>query len=1288
MKRRWLIAIASLAMAITFVFGVTACKENPGPNNGTKSDEEIAQTAINTLDSLYLKDGAVKNYETPDNYTVLGQVNVDGTLYPVTWTPTAKTESVNIAECVTIGEKDSKGQVTIGITRKTVDVEYTLTASVTAGQATKTTQYDHKIPKKSSEDAVTASLSFEKTDARVSQTAQQQVWKNNGITFTNDKASSSNNIVDSKNPVRLYKGSKVTIEFPGITKIDFHSEKNYEASGNYSASPYRTNLKDSLTAAFPEAEITEDEETNLIVLKLANPTDKVEFTCSAGQVRLFSIDVEGKEGGLSDAEKLTAAKETLKLEQINYFMVDTVTLPTEHDGATLTWELKGTSENVSVENGTLKVTSLPAAETEVTLVAHLKLNEETADKELSIKLLPTPTLTGAGTEVKPYTAAEAKSIAQLVDADGFFSLAGEAKAVYIHGYVIDDGEWNGDFSNWTNVYIADSKTAAKDDANALIVYRLVADGTLLAEQETALKVGAEITVLGYLQNYKGNTPEVAAYGSNNVTATAYKYVDDRTADQKITDALAAVPATLTVSTTGETALPATTEPEVTFTWALKSGENLPAGTTFANNKLTVTKLPATDTTVKFVVTAKLTGATDQTKEISVTIKAEASEPEDTYFEITPSNFNGTLAGLTTSDLEENTAHPEEFTIKPNGYIKTNSFGHRIAKVVTEVYGSYDNMKMYAATSVDASKEVKSVVEKPEDLREIITYTFEGGTDDFYFVNPSTYSVQMYSIKIYYEGSGGGEDPQPTGSLELTSESFSVLDDTQSSGYAKYKGTHTVNGYQVTLSDVMPGSEADYKVVQFKKNTGTLTLTGTFTKITVVLVSTNEYGEDTILTITAGTTKLTPSLKKTEETGKKDGEFDVKIYTIEYTVTTTGAQEFTLKAGSKATYASSILFDDGTATTPEPEPDKNDGSQEKPYSVAEALEACRALAIDAYSATAVYVTGYVIDVGSWSDQYNDWSRVYIGDAAGDAKNAGLQIFALYPDDTYLKLPNDLAKGMKITVYGYLQNYKGNSSSATLEMTAHSKVNVQAVSYADTRTIAEKVTAALNAVALPSTVTENFALPKSTVTGVTLAFVSGNTAAITVGEQEFTVVLGATDVSVEITITASAQGTDAQTKKVTVIVRSATTKSVSLSFANINSRTSYSTTSQVWGQNDITFTNNKSGSNNNVYDGANPVRCYQNSSIKVEFTSAMKEIVFHCNSASYASALKNSITAAEGVTVTLSGSDVSVAFATPQKVFEIASLGAQVRINSIDVVYDAPAAATVNVAPVALLPGKEF
>ena len=137
------------------------------------------------------------------------------------------------------------------------------------------------------------------------------------------------------------------------------------------------------------------------------------------------------------------------------------------------------------------------------------------------------------------------------------------------------------------------------------------------------------------------------------------------------------------------------------------------------------------------------------------------QPSDAYFEITPSNFNGTLAGLTTSDLAENTEHPEEFTIKPNGYIKTNSFGHRIAKVVTEVFGSYDNMKMYAATSTDASKEVKSVVEKPEDLREIITYTFEGGTDDFYFVNSSTYSVQMYSIKIYYEGSGGGTvDPEP------------------------------------------------------------------------------------------------------------------------------------------------------------------------------------------------------------------------------------------------------------------------------------------------------------------------------------------------------------------------------------------------------------------------------------------------------------------------------------------------------------------------------------------------
>ena len=125
---------------------------------------------------------------------------------------------------------------------------------------------------------------------------------------------------------------------------------------------------------------------------------------------------------------------------------------------------------------------------------------------------------------------------------------------------------------------------------------------------------------------------------------------------------------------------------------------------------------------------------------------------------------------------------------------------------------------------------------------------------------------------------------------------------------------------------------------------------------------------------------------------------------------------------------------------------------------------------------------------------------------------------------------------------------------------------------------------------------------------------------------------------------------------------------LSFANKAQRTSYSTAKQVWEQNGITFTNNKSSSTTNVADYASPVRLYQNSEIIVECALGnITQIVFDCNTSNYATALKNSIgsTAAtsvvsDKVTVTLDGSSNSIT---------IAKLTAQVRMDALTVTYSA-------------------
>ena len=124
---------------------------------------------------------------------------------------------------------------------------------------------------------------------------------------------------------------------------------------------------------------------------------------------------------------------------------------------------------------------------------------------------------------------------------------------------------------------------------------------------------------------------------------------------------------------------------------------------------------------------------------------------------------------------------------------------------------------------------------------------------------------------------------------------------------------------------------------------------------------------------------------------------------------------------------------------------------------------------------------------------------------------------------------------------------------------------------------------------------------------------------------------------------------------------------LSFADKAQRTSYSTSKQIWEQNGITFTNEKSSSTNNVADYANPVRLYANSNITINAPGNITTIVFDCNSSSYATALKNSIGTVSGATVTVNSDKVTVEFTSADDSFTIAKLSAQVRLDSITVTY---------------------
>ena len=121
---------------------------------------------------------------------------------------------------------------------------------------------------------------------------------------------------------------------------------------------------------------------------------------------------------------------------------------------------------------------------------------------------------------------------------------------------------------------------------------------------------------------------------------------------------------------------------------------------------------------------------------------------------------------------------------------------------------------------------------------------------------------------------------------------------------------------------------------------------------------------------------------------------------------------------------------------------------------------------------------------------------------------------------------------------------------------------------------------------------------------------------------------------------------------------------LTFDNTNKRTTFTNAQQVWQENGVTVTNDKNKSTNNVADYAKPARFYQGSKITVAVEGEISKIVFDCNSASYATALKNSIGSTAAVSVSSDKVTVTLDGASE---FVVAELTAQTRMDAVTVTY---------------------
>lgn len=133
-------------------------------------------------------------------------------------------------------------------------------------------------------EGATATISVIGTSTMTVKTAAQNVFEQNGVKITNDKASSTNNCIAVSNEAyasRFYAGSTIKIEYANMTKIVITLD-----DGNYNGKTYVAGF-DGMDVS--GATITRDGATVTIVFD--SPVSVFQTTGLASQVRIYSFAI-------------------------------------------------------------------------------------------------------------------------------------------------------------------------------------------------------------------------------------------------------------------------------------------------------------------------------------------------------------------------------------------------------------------------------------------------------------------------------------------------------------------------------------------------------------------------------------------------------------------------------------------------------------------------------------------------------------------------------------------------------------------------------------------------------------------------------------------------------------------------------------------------------------------------------------------------------------------------------------------------------------------------------------
>ena len=124
-----------------------------------------------------------------------------------------------------------------------------------------------------------ATISFDNTANRTVMTDDQQVWVQNGITFTNSKGESTQPVKDYSAPVRIYAKTSLKVEYKGMKTIKFHCNTDDKTVNG---------LVDSMKDI---QGITVTVEGNVVTVTFTNAVDSFEIVYAVAQFRINKIEI-------------------------------------------------------------------------------------------------------------------------------------------------------------------------------------------------------------------------------------------------------------------------------------------------------------------------------------------------------------------------------------------------------------------------------------------------------------------------------------------------------------------------------------------------------------------------------------------------------------------------------------------------------------------------------------------------------------------------------------------------------------------------------------------------------------------------------------------------------------------------------------------------------------------------------------------------------------------------------------------------------------------------------------